>query len=453
MFVYHPKHSRWQLAISVTAISHVEGDESEFVAGDDDPQANNRPWKILHFTMYKAVSNTLWCVMLLRSGKFAITIFEKNTPVLHRVKKHYTVRAKAGGSQASYDNKGSNAKSMGANLRRRGEAKLKEDIKKVLDEWKSQIQSCSILLTSIPKTMKSHIFLDEGVKETYLYRTDPRVRSIPFITNKPSFEETKRVHELCSTVRLSRYNEDVPVPPAGAGSSGNVISSADQDANLFAPTSKKPPSLPIPLASTMTSNVLPETIDVCKACEEGDTERLQSLLQKLKIDDMLSSVSFPHNMEDFKTALHIASEKGNTEMVKHLLMNGGDPSRMDSRSKTPYAVAKDKDTRDMFRRCRGYENMEEMWNWDSCGVPAAITEEFEKAQREREKEKKRRAKQKKKENRENDEREAIEAKRREELEQIEAREEAPDISIACPSCGVDVHSTYVANILPQATTY
>ena len=82
-----------------------------------------------------------------------------------------------------------------------------------------------------------------------------------------------------------------------------------------------------------------------------------------------------------------------------------------------------------------------------------ITDEFEKAQREREKEKKRRAKQKKKENRENDEREAIEAKRREELEQIEAREEAPDISIACPSCGVDVHSTYVANILPQATTY
>ena len=77
----------------------------------------------------------------------------------------------------------------------------------------------------------------------------------------------------------------------------------------------------------------------------------------------------------------------------------------------------------------------------------------EKAQREREKEKKRRAKQKKKENRENGEREAIEAKRREELEQIEAREEAPDISIACPSCGIDVHSTYVANILPQATTY
>ena len=77
MFVYHPTHSRWQLAISVTAISHVEGDESEFAAGDDDPLANNRPWKSLHFTMYKAVSNTLWCVMLLRSGKFAITIFEK----------------------------------------------------------------------------------------------------------------------------------------------------------------------------------------------------------------------------------------------------------------------------------------------------------------------------------------------------------------------------------------
>merc|ERR1711916_267218 len=79
---------------------------------------------------------------------------------------------------------------------------------------------------------------------------------------------------------------------------------------------------------------------------------------------------------------------GYAQIVKDLLMNGADPTRPDHRSRTPYAVAKDKDVRDVFRRCRGYDGMEEKWNWDSCGVPAAITEEIEKAQKEREKEKK-----------------------------------------------------------------
>ena len=45
--------------------------------------------------------------------------------MLHRVKRHYTIRAKAGGAQSSHDNKGMKAHSAGASLRRHGEQALK----------------------------------------------------------------------------------------------------------------------------------------------------------------------------------------------------------------------------------------------------------------------------------------------------------------------------------------
>ena len=81
-----------------------------------------------------------------------------------------------------------------------------------------------------------------------------------------------------------------------------------------------------------------------------------------------------------------------------------------------------------------------------------ITDEFEKAQREREKEKKRRAKQKKKENRENDEREAIEAKRREELEQIEAEQrrlETIKNAGECAACQISLYGKKVLDVLDK----
>merc|ERR1711991_936789 len=295
-------------------------------------------------------------------------------------KKHYTVRAKAGGSQSNHDNKGSNAKSMGANLRRRGEAKLREDIKDILIEWRSQIQSCGLLLTSIPKTMKSHVFWDEDGKDTYLYRTDSRLRSIPFITDKPSFEETKRVHSICSTISLTRHSGDISIVEDASNSSQPINSSFSTNNSVVGIEKSSSSS-----SSTTQFDILPETAALCEACNEGDSDKVLTMLGKLKVDNMLSCINFPHNVEDLSTALHVASENGNSEIVKLLLINGADPTRVDCRSRTPYTVAKDKDTRDTFRRCRGYDGMEEMWNWDSCGVPAAITEEIEKAQKEREK--------------------------------------------------------------------
>lgn len=64
------------------------------------------PWHMLRCCVEKAQKNSLWSVLLLQSGRFAITIFDRSTAILHKVFRHYTIRAKSGGSQSSHDNKG-----------------------------------------------------------------------------------------------------------------------------------------------------------------------------------------------------------------------------------------------------------------------------------------------------------------------------------------------------------
>lgn len=53
----------------------------------------------------------------------------------HSLATRYTIRAKRGGSQSSYDSGGRKAQSAGAALRRYGEQALREDARALLKEW------------------------------------------------------------------------------------------------------------------------------------------------------------------------------------------------------------------------------------------------------------------------------------------------------------------------------
>lgn len=52
----------------------------------------------------------------------------------------YTIRAKRGGSQSSYDSGGRKAQSAGAALRRYGEQALREDARALLKEWEGPLK-------------------------------------------------------------------------------------------------------------------------------------------------------------------------------------------------------------------------------------------------------------------------------------------------------------------------
>lgn len=97
-------------------------------------------------------------VILLQSGRFALTIFQNTAPIVHKTFRRYTIRAKSGGAQSNNDKAKGNAKSAGATLRRHNEAALREDIQKLLQLHHQLIHESEYIFASVPKTMRGVIF-------------------------------------------------------------------------------------------------------------------------------------------------------------------------------------------------------------------------------------------------------------------------------------------------------
>ena len=74
--------------------------------------------------------------------------------------------------------------------------------------------------------------------------------------------------------------------------------------------------------------------------------------------DLAAVVNMVNSLEDMSTALHLAAEAGMAAVVGQLLALGASPLTKDVRGRLPYSVAKDKETRDAFRRYRGTEEGE-----------------------------------------------------------------------------------------------
>lgn len=158
----------------------------------------------------------LWLVALYRAGYFAGAVFEmapsddpsskegNNGPwprvLVHKRFARYTVRKKQGGSQSAHDaSAGRAANSMGAQLRRYNERALIQDIHSLFQspEWLPLIKQCRRAFVAASKTTTSHLFDGKAID-----RGDPRLRRIPFATNRPAFEETIRVANTLNKIRI-----------------------------------------------------------------------------------------------------------------------------------------------------------------------------------------------------------------------------------------------------------
>uniref|UniRef100_A0A0G4IDU0 VLRF1 domain-containing protein n=1 Tax=Chromera velia CCMP2878 TaxID=1169474 RepID=A0A0G4IDU0_9ALVE len=208
--------------------------------------------------------NRKWAIVMLRSGRFAAAVFEGPTVLVHRVVVRYTVRRKAGGSQAACDSSGKKPKSAGAALRRENEKRLLEQSRDTLNrEWYDLVARCGLIFLSCsrrlepvllsagpekerdPKKHPVHLPPQqqqqpskgggetEGGDETAVRkcpvgsssesdrpvfaRSDPRLRFLPFATGRPTFEEVKRVHTLlvqATAVPVSVFEEQFRAPAA-----------------------------------------------------------------------------------------------------------------------------------------------------------------------------------------------------------------------------------------------
>ncbi len=311
--------------------------------------------------------------------------------------RRYTVRAKAGGGQSSHDNKSGKAKSAGAMLRRYGEQALKEDIAACLALWSGHIQSCSLILISAPKTMRSSLFdTPENPNSSnnsssgtggVLVKDDPRIAYVPFMVDRPTLDEAKMVHDRCTSVYFNRTDIvsadlskedaffDTPVTSIlktnsyVAPRAESKTDTSNQLALMYSPISTR-------LFEAISNNDEAGALLVLEdaAAQGGSLEVFEQSLKSITGNESEPASSAEATAEYAKrvahqvelhvvldlvdglthltTPLHAAAERGMSDLVTQLLTLGASPMLSDIRGRTSYVVAKDKETRDAFRRYR-----------------------------------------------------------------------------------------------------
>eukprot|EP00746_Dinoflagellata_sp_MGD_P004770 gnl/MRDRNA2_/MRDRNA2_109231_c0_seq1.p1 gnl/MRDRNA2_/MRDRNA2_109231_c0~~gnl/MRDRNA2_/MRDRNA2_109231_c0_seq1.p1 ORF type:complete len:548 (+),score=161.02 gnl/MRDRNA2_/MRDRNA2_109231_c0_seq1:88-1731(+) len=304
-----------------------------------------------------------WAVLTLRSGRFAGAVFAGSKPLCHKVLVRYTVRKGQGGSQSAADS-GKTIKSVGSSLRRHGEVRLAEEIQELMtDKWAQQLASCSLVFTSVSKRMRSTL-LGEG----YKWVPAAKVRKIPFMVAKPTFEAVKDAH-----ARLA-----------------GIIFAENQVAEGF-----EAPFKP-------------------KVEEVKEAKKVPKEAQEKTKEPELKKAEYNEAEDNLFSELHKGCRDGDEALVLKLLDEGADPTARDGKGRVPYYLCANQKVREAIRKWRGAN--EDLWDWTQAGVPEALTDEMEQRRKEKEKEKKKKQKEKQKANKAKDKEEAEVQRQKEEAE-------------------------------------
>ncbi|XP_078142031.1 tRNA endonuclease ANKZF1 isoform X1 [Centroberyx gerrardi] len=176
------------------------------------------------------------------------------------------------------------------------------------------------------------------------------------------------------------------------------------------------------------------------ACKIGDVDSLCALLQlpgeTAQSPEELGSNTFyqqqppdalgpltllnkPIDSSGF-TLLHVASAAGQKAVVKLLMDAGGDPACRDIKGQTPYIVAPEKDTRNVFRKYMG-ENPDK-YDYSKAQVPGPLTAEIESKKMEKKKAQKAVRKQREKEQKEEKKKQELEVEEKKRFANLTDRE-------------------------------
>ncbi|KXS17237.1 hypothetical protein M427DRAFT_133667 [Gonapodya prolifera JEL478] len=359
-----------------------------------------------------ATPQRTWTIVLLSSGHFAIATFQLPTtppspsnplstkPVLSKSFHRYTTRRKQGGSQSTMDSSKGNANSAGAGLRRYNEKALMEEVRGALEsaEWKKLIANSErVFYHAAGRGNRQVIFGYEGA----VLKELPTLRTLPFPTKRPTLTELQRIFREISTVRVVEVEPAKPTSPSVApltpnGAPKNASPDKSQEA-AQAPEQEKTLIDPVtqaklldfasrgktPLLTTTLSTLLDRLLPV-----HSDLTLSALVNSPFKIDSPSSSSNAT------TTLLHTSSKAAHPDTVTALLDLGANPTKL-SRGKTPYELAPDRPTRDVFRRFRARAG-EPAWDWRAARVAEPLTPEMEEERDKKEAEKKKKEREKEK---------------------------------------------------------
>lgn len=343
------------------------------------------------------------------------------------------MRAKRGGVQSQHDSTGKHAKSAGANIRRSQEAMFRDEIRSLIGvDWKYEIDQCSCVFIRIPQYNKSVLISDQN--QAPFDKDDPRLRTIPFMTFRPTFNEVKRTHNLLSRVEqyekdflhvLTKYETHVvqtskrekpkfkPKPKKNKSNVKCESKSEELETSVqhlekedFAQNSVK--SIQDEFIQSLSGENLKLFNEIYTCCMTNNVVKLKLLLnpqidQENNIDDENFKLNIETilnkrlNKQNGYTLLHLCSQKGFSECVWELLLGGSDPSIADlSKNKIlPYLVSHNKNVKDLYRRFKhDYPNR---YDYDKAKINEPLSSEKMAEKMEKEKEKKKQKKQARKE--------------------------------------------------------
>ncbi|XP_058476129.1 tRNA endonuclease ANKZF1 isoform X2 [Solea solea] len=166
------------------------------------------------------------------------------------------------------------------------------------------------------------------------------------------------------------------------------------------------------------------------ACKTGDVDALSSLLelragttesqeQLVTSNSNVTLLNKPIDSAGF-TLLHVATAAAQKAVVRLLLDAGADPACRDNKGQSPYIVAPDKDTRNVFRKYMG-ENPDR-YDYSKAQVPGPLTAEIESKKVEKKRAQKAVRKQREKEQKEEKKKEELEAEEKKRFASLSDRE-------------------------------
>ncbi|OCL06634.1 hypothetical protein AOQ84DRAFT_440711 [Glonium stellatum] len=303
-----------------------------------------------------------------KMGKKHTGVDERQATVIaHKTFHRYTTRRKQGGSQSANDASKGAAHSAGSSLRRYNEAALTNEVRELLKEWKSMIDTAELLfIRATGSTNRRTLF---GPYEGQVLRNnDPRNRGFPFSTRRATQAELIRSFTELTRVKTSTVDE--------------AALAALNTSTASTPSTAPPKPTKPPKPSKEDETAALHTTQLTSLIRRS---KIPALLSYLSSNDLPASFHFVPPNHHTPTPLHLAASLNAAPVVLALLTKArADPTILSDDARTPFSLAGDRATRDAFRAARG-ELGEAAWDWELAGVPAALTRaEVEKReQRER----------------------------------------------------------------------
>ncbi|KFY62651.1 hypothetical protein V496_04481 [Pseudogymnoascus sp. VKM F-4515 (FW-2607)] len=298
------------------------------------------------------------------------------TVIAHKTFHRYTTRRKQGGSQSANDSSKGAANSAGAGIRRYNETALNDEVRRLLVEWKSLIDTSELLFVrATGNTNRRTLF---GPYEgQILQANDPRIRSIPFNTRRATQKELMRSFIELTRVKIREFDEPYVAIPAS-----DAVPKAGTTRN-----STKPPT-------TTTKSTFSDEEETFIL----HTTQIQALIRRSKLPALLSYLKSNSLDADFRfyppdaaqnfhtpTPLHFAASLNNPVMSTGLLVKAhANPEALNLEGKPPFDLAGDRSTRDAFRLARSRLETASppvTWDWEKAHVPSPLTDADVEARR------------------------------------------------------------------------